>query len=340
VSIYNEIDPFAAQWLRNLIDAGHLPRGTVSEHSIATLSPETVRNHVQAHFFAGIGVWSYALRQAGWPDDQPVWTGSCPCQPFSKAGRQKGFDDPRHLWPEWFRLIKECRPQVILGEQVASPDGLKWLDLVFADLERAGYACGAADLCAAGVGAPHIRQRLYFVAVSDVQRREELGLQLRSRQSRQEVSEARGGRQTGIVALTRGDKRRPRRGRDTVQGFAVSKRTTEQLAGRGDAGIVGDPLRAGLEGRRPGVRSGSRDAACPREEIAAVGAGVLGPWAPADWLPCLDGKSRPVEPGTFPLAHGVTGRVGKLRAYGNALCAPVAVTFVKAVMQALGESGD
>ena len=113
------------------------------------------------HFFAGIGVWSYALRLAGWPDNRPVWTGSCPCQPFSSAGKGAGFTDERHLWPEFFRLIRECRPATVFGEQVASKDGLAWLDLVQNSLESAGYACGALDTCAAGVGAPHIRQRLY-----------------------------------------------------------------------------------------------------------------------------------------------------------------------------------
>src|SRR5690242_446719 len=167
---YNENDRFAAAWLRELIKAGHIAPGEVDERSIQEVRPEDLQGFTQCHFFAGIGGWSYALRLAGWPDDRPVWTGSCPCQPFSSAGKRGGFSDDRHLWPDWVRLIRECRPPVIFGEQVASPDGLAWLDLVSADLEGAGYAVGAADLCAAGVGAPHIRQRLYFVAVAEEQR--------------------------------------------------------------------------------------------------------------------------------------------------------------------------
>lgn len=159
---YNEIDPYAAQWLRNLIAAGHIAPGDVDERSIIEVKPDELREYAQCHFFAGIGGWSYALRLAGWPDDRPVWTGSCPCQPFSAAGLQRGAEDERHLWPSFFSLIRERRPASVFGEQVAGAAGLAWLDHVCADLEAAGYAAAAADLCAAGAGAFHIRQRLYW----------------------------------------------------------------------------------------------------------------------------------------------------------------------------------
>ena len=161
---YNEIDPFAAQWLRELIKAGHIAPGEVDTRSIENVEANDLAGFTQCHFFAGIGTWSYALRCAGWPDDRPVWTGSCPCQPFSAAGKRKGTADERHLWPAFFRLIRECRPDTVFGEQVASPDGLAWFDIVSSDLEAEDYACGAVDTCAAGFGAPHIRQRLFWVA--------------------------------------------------------------------------------------------------------------------------------------------------------------------------------
>lgn len=164
---YNEIDPAAAQWLRNLIEAGHIAPGYVDERSIEDVYPSDLRGFTQCHFFAGIGVWSYALRSAGWSDDRPVWTGSCPCQPFSAAGKGAGFDDERHLWPAFHHLIKECKPSAILGEQVASKDADAWIDLVHADVEALGYAFGAVPFPSAGVGAPHIRDRLYWVAYAD-----------------------------------------------------------------------------------------------------------------------------------------------------------------------------
>jgi DNA (cytosine-5)-methyltransferase 1 len=161
---YNEIDPDAAQWLRNLIAAGHIAPGDVDERSIKDIAPDDLSGYTQCHFFAGIGVWSYALRNAGWPDDRPVWTGSCPCQPFSTAGKGEGLDDPRHLWPDWLSLIRERRPVVVLGEQVSGKDGRAWLDLTRADLEDDSYATGALVACSAGVGGPDIRQRLYWMA--------------------------------------------------------------------------------------------------------------------------------------------------------------------------------
>jgi DNA (cytosine-5)-methyltransferase 1 len=161
---YNENDRFAAAWLRELIQADLIVPGEVDERSITEVEPGDLKGFSQCHFFAGIGVWSYAVRAAGWPDDTPVWTGSCPCQSFSASGKREGFTDQRHLWPAWFRLIRELRPVHVFGEQVASKDGLAWFDVVSSDLEAQGYAVGAVDSCAAGYGAPYIRQRLYFVA--------------------------------------------------------------------------------------------------------------------------------------------------------------------------------
>ena len=169
---YNEIDPYAALWLRNLIEAGHIAPGVVDERSIEDVHPNDLRGFTQCHFFAGVGVWSLALRRAGWSDDRPVWTGSCPCQPFSAAGAGAGFEDARHLWPSFAWLIKQCKPAIIFGEQVASKAVEPWVDLVHADVEALGYAFGAVPFPSAGVGAPHIRDRLYWVADSKSDRHE------------------------------------------------------------------------------------------------------------------------------------------------------------------------
>jgi DNA (cytosine-5)-methyltransferase 1 len=258
MNFYNEIDSYAAQWLRNLIDAGHIAPGVVDERSVEEITPNELRQYNQCHFFAGIGVWSYALRLAGVPDDFPIWTGSCPCQPFSAAGKGAGFADERHLWPAFHHLIEQCQPPVVLGEQVASKDADPWIDLVHADLEALGYAFGAVPFPSASVGAPHIRDRLYWVADADSNR------------------------------LTT---------RDGIRLYGE-----EHDAEHGGSSCA----------QWPGPTNGN--------------------WRDADWLYCRDGKWRPVEPGTFPLAHGAAARVGRLRAYGNAINAIQAQAFIEAAL--------
>ena len=299
---YNEIDPYAAQWLRNLIAAGHIASGVVDERSICDVDSADLADFTQCHFFAGIGVWSLALRRAGWPDDRPVWTGSCPCQPFSAAGKRDGFSDERHLWPHLFRLIAQRRPPVVFGEQVASRDGLEWLDLVQADLEGADYASAAVDICAAGVGAPHIRQRLYWAADADDAR-------LEGRFAvRQRADECAAG---------------PHGMADGLADAESQRKAANEL--RRDSGE-----RQQLEGA--GARRNSCDDGRDVAQQPAAGP-TNGHWADADWLHCRDGKWRPVEPGTFPLAHGATARVGRLRAYGNAIVPQVAEAVIRAYMQ-------
>nr|WP_246675760.1 DNA cytosine methyltransferase [Mesorhizobium sp. B2-1-2] len=135
-ALYNEINEYAADWLENLIKRGLIAPGIVDRRSIEDLRGDDLRGFRQVHFFAGIGVWSYALRAAGWPDERRVWTGSCPCQPHSTAAseRAKGFDDPRDLWPTWLELIRSQRPDTVFGEQV--DDSPAWIDRAATDLER------------------------------------------------------------------------------------------------------------------------------------------------------------------------------------------------------------
>lgn len=156
---YNENDPKTAAWLRELIKAGLIADGEVDDRSIEDVRPGDLRGFVQCHFFAGIGGWSYALRLAGWPDDRPVWTFSCPCQRFSSAAR--GRTVAADLWPEQRRLVIASRPRVFFGEQVAA--ARIWFDRLCADVEAVGYDVGAAVLPACGVGFDHARPRIVFV---------------------------------------------------------------------------------------------------------------------------------------------------------------------------------
>lgn len=347
---YNEIDPFAAQWLRNLIAAGHIAPGEVDERSIEDVTPDELRGFTQCHFFAGIGVWSHSLRLAGWPDDRPVWTGSCPCQPFSAAGKGDGFADERHLWPHFFHLISERRPQHVFGEQVAAGNANVWFDLVQADLEGMGYAFGLVPFTSAGIGAPHIRERAYWAANAD-----------------------------SVISDRRGNLRAP--GRDEYSDSGDDGRLGNSNVARLE-GLSGNDGAAGREratgpAAAPGVHDGMANTESGGrreriENIAGVRIGnaeegtagrfakhggmvdefrpleVNGFWRDADWLFCRDGKWRPVEPGTFPLVDGAaarmgrvepgvarvasSNRVGRLKGYGNAINAQAAAAFIRAYM--------
>ena len=291
---YNEIDPFAADWLRNLIGAGLIADGVVDERSISDVRPEELFEFTQCHFFAGIGVWSHALRGAGWDDDRPVWTGSCPCQPFSGAGKRKGVADKRHLFPDWFHLIRECRPATVFGEQVASKDGLGLIDLVQADMEGEGYAFAPFDLCAAGFGAPHIRQRLWFVAHSD---------------------------HTGS------------QGR--VSGWTHSERQDQHgyIGCDGTVSGMDNAIGIGRDAGRHGNYGGDVRIEFDATVEDGSGAKTNGIWGDVDWLFCRDGKWRPVEPSTSPLANGIAGRVGRCRAYGNAIVSEVAQGLISSFIE-------
>lgn len=177
-AFYSDNDKKACAWLRELMKSGLISEGVVDERSICDLQPSDLRGFRRVHLFAGIGAWDMALQLASWPDELVCWTGSCPCQPFSSSGRKKGFHDKRHLWPEMFRLIRECRPPIILGEQVERAIKVGWLDMVFDDLESEGYACGAVVFPACSVGARHIRQRIWWAAdLADTRQQDSEGQQ-------------------------------------------------------------------------------------------------------------------------------------------------------------------
>ncbi|MDB2552472.1 DNA cytosine methyltransferase [Paracoccus sp. (in: a-proteobacteria)] len=322
---YNDADPAACAWLRELIAAKLLPDGEVDGRSILDVEPTDLRGFTQCHFFAGIGGWPYALRLAGVAEDLSVWTGSPPCQPFSQAGQRKGQDDDRHLAPAFLRLVAACRPELVFGEQVASAavlgpvggaagtttegaTGWAWFDALAADLEAASYAVAAADLPAAGIGAPHIRQRLFFGAVA----LEPGGL-----------GDSLGTGSQGWIGMPGGADQRAPRSAGLAGGLAD-----------GDGGLARDGCvqRGGQHRCEPqdGEAGGLVEGTDPAGTNATDGV-----WRDPDWLLCRDGRWRPVEPRTFPLADGIPGRMGLLRGYGNAIVPPLAAEFVTAFLESL-----
>lgn len=95
-----------------------------------------------------------------------IVTGGYPCQPFSVAGSQLGEKDKRHLWPDMFRIVKECKPTWVIGENVGGHIKLG-LDTVLQDLESEGYTVRAFSISASSVGANHQRERVWTVGYSE-----------------------------------------------------------------------------------------------------------------------------------------------------------------------------
>ena len=287
---------------------------------IGYITPRTkLEGREQVHLFAGIAGWAYALQLAGWPAEKPVWTGSCPCQPFSSAGKPKGEADERHLWPAFYRLIEACRPPVVLGEQVASDLGRDWLAGVYADLEALGYRVPRDedgnyefyDIPAASVGSPHKRNRLWWVA------------------------------DAGCCGR---DGRAPEPGRQAEKRAPVTRPSeTRGLADAGGErirmpGLDEDPgparTRAGEAPQRERLRNDARDDGAAHG-LAARGVDVWSDFHVAWCRDAMGGPPRPrrFQPGAFPLAHGLPGRVVQLRGLGNAIVPQAAAAFVKAVME-------
>lgn len=243
-----------------------------------------------------------------------------------------------------------------------------WVDLVFDDLEDSGYACAAIAFPSAGVGAPHIRDRLYWVANSDGQLRN--GAWLGGKGRRPEYSD---GSAIDRMADGNSDRCKPgcTRGATARHGKATGADSGASILGNtGNTGLQERECIAGVSGgsigrgegqavERTGVYFGGlADAKLPQSQrfgkhgwqslpeqetegfardcsIGAPGPGPTnGYWADADWLYCRDDKWRPVEPSTFPLAHGAPARVGRLRGYGNAINARAAQAFIESVMEA------
>lgn len=306
VAYYNEWESYPAQWLRNLIAAGLIAAGDVDERSIKDVAADDLKKYTQCHFFAGIGGWSLALRLALWPDERPVWTGSCPCQPFSAAGKQEGHGDERHLWPHWSRLIGQSKPATIFGEQVAGAIAFGWADEVSLDLEDKGYAFASAVLPACSIGAPHKRDRYWFVAHTDSRRLSEQGI----------CEEQPGG--TEIIGTSENVahpkvSRRGQRGSITTgspEEFGIPKKRGRPANSR--PFLANTPSRSNKRGSTQCNVGGFQ------ETVLRKG------WHSHDWN---------TEPAVGRVANGIPARAHKLRAYGNAIVPQVAAAFIEAFME-------
>ena len=354
---YNDNSLEAVRWLQWLQLYAAIAPGRLDSRSIHDVRPEDLEGVTRAHFFAGIAGWDYALQLARWPEDRPIWTASLPCQPFSVAGQQRGTEDERHLWPVFRDLVAQCRPAALFGEQVSSPAGRSWLASVQTDLEALGYSTAAADLCAAGIGAPHVRQRLYWVAYNEVsewsgglaqsheRHTEAEGLQRSGQQRLQsqgggadsglgDPGGAGSGRLGGSVPEEKGNGR-PERSESRGQpdeSLAAGFRVWDDKSS--SCSRVSDTGRQRTWGKIA-TQEGSSNARPDAVGELSPPARSFDVWDDIVFVPCGDGKARPIKPGIEPLVNGVPNRLGRIRGYGNSIVPQVAAVFIRSVMDVL-----
>lgn len=314
----NEIDPVACAVLRHCGMAD-----TVDERSIKLVRPDDVRPFRRAHFFAGAGLWEVACRLAGWPADLPLWSASCPCQPFSAAGKGLGTDDARHLWPDLFRLVDACRPPCIVGEQVAGKAGDAWLDGVCTDLESIGYAVRAVEVPASAVDSPQKRSRNWWVAMADSE-----GERRREGRPEYELWIGRDSAADAHVPMASADSRgRGGRPEDAQRG-ALGRDAVEWA----DGGDLADAENEFGEGPGESREGSGRRELSPRGHDSDGGPSF---WADAYWLDCADGKKRRAKPDLRLLVDGFPRRTDLWRLAGNAIVAPLAAEILASILDTM-----
>lgn len=365
---YNEIDPAAVAVLRELIARDVIAPGDVDDRSIKEVSPDELSGYTQCHFFAGGGLWSVAARLAGWPDDRELWTGSCPCQPFSAAGKRAGTNDPRHLWPDFHRLIRARRPPVVMGEQVAGAAGYGWFDGVRADLAGEGFSSRPVDIPVCAIDGPHQRNRLYWAAVDNRvgPRLEGHGGHVIGAPQGRSVA---GGPTTTADDLVLADADsssawRHSGGVSGPQGEGTGFRQEYRHIGDGSRDASGvlqsdangrgrdrrqEDAQRSQAGRASSERSDGRILADTGRELRGSGPDLSQDgqirsdtdgrngswWSDYEWIVSpLDGKARRTKPGLPFLVDGMVGRADCWRIAGNGIVPPLAAEVIAAFLDA------
>jgi DNA (cytosine-5)-methyltransferase 1 len=315
-----------------------------------------------------------------------ILSGGFPCQPFSVAGKQKGTGDDRHLWPEMFRIIKAFRPRIVIGENVKGiiniQDGLVF-ETVCTDLENEGYEVQAFNIPAAGVQAPHRRERIWIIAtnvvnpISDDERREITRSYEEARRIQEEHRENDSSSRFfgGTSAIRNSDN-----GHEVMANTNTGLRdgTEEEIqsrgetlnpssAGRGVEDVAnpeslrlrggnrekcgteewkfqqseqeGSSIRSETEGRSSQDRTNvantessigyelqvdTRDGKFETQEIPRDGSSLR-----------REGSWWDVEPDVGRVAHGIPGRVHRLKGLGNSIVPQIAEEIGKAIIKSL-----
>jgi len=243
------------------------------------------------------------VKRSDLPDPDPdVILGGFPCQPFSSAGLQKAQSDSRHLWPEMFRLIKECRPSWIIGENVIGIVKLG-LDEVLTDLENEGYATRTFNIPACAVGAPHLRQRVWIIAHSDSKRKSNGAIDAQAQ-----------GELVADPSISGLQEHGYGQAEDAIERSKDVADPQSKRHGRGSSKKCGNEQRIILPKEQEGGEMGREAEGCGE------------PHRPDQWWES--------EPPVGRLAHGVPNRVSQIRALGNSIIPQIAKEIGNAIKTA------
>jgi DNA (cytosine-5)-methyltransferase 1 len=268
------------------------------------------KNFPSVPVYGDVKELNYDKLKADGIDQIDIITGGYPCQPFSVAGRKKGEDDPRHVWPEMFRLIKELRPTWVIGENVGGHIKLG-LDTVLENLESEGYSARTFSISATSIGANHKRERVWIIAnLADTERlgRTE-GTQKSEELKREESSDKPdncGQRCTECqscqtVANSDEMQRQYLRGQESEQTQKTFERISERS--RTQNGVANSEGSERNVDDPNGGNGKTSQEELSREYGSACGVGTW--WS--------------VEPDVGRVAHGVPDRVDRLKCLGNSV---------------------
>lgn len=246
---------------------------------------------------------NYDKLKADGIDTIDIITGGYPCQPFSVAGRKKGEEDPRHVWPEMFRLVQELRPTWVIGENVGGHIKLG-LDTVLENLESEGYSARTFSISASSIGANHKRERVWIIAnLADSQRlgRTE-GTKKSEELTREESSDQSDNRSEGRIQSKPSQVMA-----DSNTGHGEQQ--NQEVCSRGNASNSSSEDVADSEGSNRNEHEINREhGKASSQEIFGNGSSISG--VSAWWS---------VEPDVGRVAHGVPNRVDRLKCLGNSV---------------------
>jgi len=265
---------------------------------------------------------NYERLKADGIDSIDIITGGYPCQPFSVAGRKKGEEDPRHLWPEYFRLVKELRPTWVIGENVSGHIKLG-LDTVISDLESEDYAVRPFSISASSIGANHQRERVWIVANSRRPRGpwSELREENENETRKENANQFKRSSSTSEINVANADSERLEKWESIRKNFE-QKQSTSIRTGSKNADVA-NAKRIGQQRQGQSFRSSSAE----KNSDGQTGWSYDGGQGAEGWWES--------EPDVGRVAHGIPKRVDRLKSLGNSLVPQIPYYIGKTILEVM-----